>query len=750
MKKTFFFILFLFFLIGETGFAQDRKVISIKAEGNELVSSERIFSLLQTKVGESFSEITINEDVKRLYKSGYFSDVKVVEQEEKEGIVILIKVEENPIIVNISIRDNRIFRKSEIGKAVPFKVGDLYSEKKLKDAMIAINDLYEKKGIFFTELKPEVKIIEKKATILFYLKEGKAGRITEIQIEGNKTFSDKKLKRLMKIKERGFFRLGTFKKEALKEDEKKIVVFYKEEGFPNAQINEVKVVPDKEKRKIAVIIVIDEGARFYLGERKIEGSIIFPPDELKEKLFLKAGSPYVEEDINREKESLRAYYLDQGFLLARIEPSPVFNSASGRIDVTYKIEPGNLISIEEIKIKGNNITKDNVIRRELKIKPGEVFSGKKLRKSIVNLSDLGYFNDIDVDTEPGSQADKRDLILKVDEMEKTGLFSFGGGYSSIDKFIGFAGVEQRNFDWKDWPHFVGGGQSIKLRADFGAKRRNFFLSFTNPWIFDKPISFGFDAYSTKKEWNEYTEKRIGGDIRLERRFLDELYILSTMVKSEEIEISDLEAGTSADLKKEEGKNRINSITVGLTRDSRDSKIKPTSGSRNSVTVEYAGLGGDKEFTKEILDSTFYFPLPKNFILSQHLQFGIAYGNIPIYEKFYAGGAETIRGYQELSVGPQDALSNAVGGKSILLENLEISHPLYKDILYWAVFFDAGNVWDEIKNFDLGELKKGVGAGIRIKVPFFQIPIRIDYGYPLDTVSGEKKEGRVHFTMQWGF
>ncbi|MCK4245181.1 MAG: outer membrane protein assembly factor BamA, partial [Candidatus Omnitrophica bacterium] len=482
-------------------YAEEKVISSIKVEGNELVSSERILSLLRTKVGKPFSKTTLEEDIRRLYQSGYFSDIKVIEEEEKEGIALTIKVEENPIIVNISIRGNKIFRKSNIRKELPFKVGDLYSEKKLKDAVSAINDLYEKKGVFFTEIRPEVEIKEKKATIFFYLKEGKRGRVTKIQFEGNKTFSDKKIKRKMKIKQRGFFRLGTFKKEALEEDKARIIAFYKGNGFAQVQIKEVKVIPDRKKKKITIKIVIDEGMRFYLGERKIEGRLLFPADELKERLFLETGSPYVERKVASESDSLRSYYLDRGYLLARVETIPVFNSATKRIDVTYRIEPGEIISIEEIKIKGNKITKDNVLRRQLKVKPGEVFSGKKLRKSLVALSDLGYFEDIDVDTEPGTQPDRRNLALKVDEKEKTGLFLFGAGYSSVDRFIGIIGVEQTNFDWKGWPHFVGGGQNIKLQSEFGAEKREYYLSFTNPWIFDKPISFGFDIYSIEQEWD---------------------------------------------------------------------------------------------------------------------------------------------------------------------------------------------------------------------------------------------------------
>ena len=750
MKKKIVFSLILLFLIGGRGFAEEKTVISIKVEGNETVSSQRILSLLRTRVGETFSKRILNEDVKRLYKTGYFSDITVETKEEKGGIVLTIKLKENLIIGNISVRGNKIFKKSQIKKEIPFKVGDFFNEKKLKDAVSAISKLYEKKQIFFTEIKPEVKTEDKKITIIFHLKEGKRGRVTQIRFEGNKTFSDEKLKRKMKIKERGFLRLGTFKKKALEEDKAKIINFYKGNGFANVQLKEVKVIPDKKKRKLSIVIVIDEGKRFYLGERKLAGNLLFPEEELKKRFFLKTGSFYRENAVNAESNSLRNYYTDRGYLLTKIEIIQRPKPDTTIIDLTYRIEPGKIISIEEVKIRGNNITKDNVIRREIKIKPGEVFSGKKLRKSIVNLSDLGYFEDIGVNTEPGTTADTRNLVLTVDEKEKTGLFSFGGGYSSIDKIIGFVGIEQRNFDWRDWPHFVGGGQNIKLSAEFGATKKNFSLSFTNPWIFDKPISFGFDLYSITREWNEYTEGRLGGDIRLNRRFRDGLYVLSGMLKSEEIDISDIEAGVSPDLKKEEGKNLVNSITLGFTRDSRNSRIRPTSGSKNGITVEYAGLGGDKNFTKEILESTFYFSLPKGFVLSQKMQFGIAQQDVPIYERFYAGGANSIRGYEERSVGPRDNLDNPIGGKAIFIENLELTHSLYQDILYWAIFFDAGNVWSRPKNIGLADLRKGVGAGIRIKVPLFQLPVRIDYGYPLDPEPGEKQKGIVHFTMQWGF
>jgi len=419
-----------------------------------------------------------------------------------------------------------------------------------------------------------------------------------------------------------------------------------------------------------------------------------------------------------------------------------------------------VVFVEKIKIRGNVKTKDVVIRRELRIKPGERFDGDKLRRSKERLQNLGYFEEVSYDTEDTASQATKDLVVDVKET-KTGAFSFGGGYSSIDQFVGFVEVEQKNFDWKNWPYFTGAGQDLKLRASAGSLSNGLELSFTEPWVFDYPVSFGFDLYRrTHKRESDvgygYDESVTGGDIRLGKE-ISEYWKTGLTYRYDTIKITNISTDASSDLLDEEGTNSISSIDYGLTYDSRDNVFIPTKGDVLSNSVMLAGgpLGGDRDFWKYTGRIEHYIPLFKESVLQMTARVGLAdtYSDtvkIPIYERFFAGGAYSVRGYRERKVGPIDLSSgDPLGGNSMVIGNLEYTYPLIS-FLRLAVFYDVGNVW--LKTNDIGSsgYKSGTGLGFRLKTPIG--PVMLDYGIPLNKESGEteKGKGRFHFSMSHGF
>ena len=441
------------------------------------------------------------------------------------------------------------------------------------------------------------------------------------------------------------------------------------------------------------------------------------------------------------------------------------NSNTGRVDILYNITENEIAFVDKIKIRGNIKTRDVVIRRELRIYPGDKFDGEKLRRTKERLYNLGFFDEdygINFVPEPSSseESNKKDLVVDLKE-SKTGAFSFGGGYSTVDQFVGFIEVEQKNFDWKNFPYFTGDGQDLRFRASFGSVSSGFDLSFTEPWIFDYPISFGFDAYRRTHARDAdagygYDQEVTGGDLRLGKE-ITEYFRTDLTYRNDRIKITNITENASDDLKKEAGRNTISSLNPLLTYDSRDNVFNTRKGDLLSASFEYAGglIGGTKDFWKFYGRASHFFPLFRNSVIELRARVGLGdtYSDteqIPIYERFFAGGASTIRGYEERAAGPVDPKSkDPLGGESMLIGNIEYLYPLFS-FLKVAAFYDIGNVWAKADEVGSGGFKSGIGLGVRVKTPIG--PIMLDYGFPLNKAQGEeeKKGGRFHFSASHGF
>ena len=739
--------------------AADNKVISFDITGNQTISAGRIMLLVQTKAGQAYSEDVVFEDVKRLLATGLFSDVVPRIEEISGGVKITIQVKENPTIKEIKFAGNKRYAQKILRDESGLTVGQLYDKAKALEAKDKVVGYYLKKGFLFTEV--ELNVVETSPTqvnLNFKVREGVIARVTKISISGNKSIKRNKIEKVLTIKKRSplMFRLGTFKEEALNNDRQQIEKIYKKAGFADVKVaSEVK----RYKKTLEVIYTIEEGPRYVLGLVKLSGNLISPEAELRKVLSKKTGDPYSEETVVFDGNNLASFYRDKGYLKCQVEPVAVYNSGVNAVDLNYQIEPGGIIEIEEINITGNTRTKDKVLRREIKLTPGDRFNGAKLRKSISNLRDLNYFEDVNVQPQEGSAPDKAKLTFDVKEKERTGNLLFGLGYSTVDELVGFVSVEQTNFDWRNPPSFVGGGQSLRVSTEFGSTRQGYSLSFFEPYLNDWPVSFGFDLYSRKKDYSEYSEERIGADLRFGWR-ISEYWRLNLTPRGEEVTISDIQSDAPAEYLQEEGAMQQNSLTVALSRDTRDSRLRTTTGTNQEISLKYVGdiLSGDRDFWKTEYEFTFYHPLPKDFIFSTHGLVAYASGlnegtDLPFYERYFCGGAKTVRGYAERSLGPLYTGGSfdgvAKGGNLMTVANIEVTKPIYENILSLVFFADAGQTFLGSSNFDFSEMKIGVGVGIRIKVPLFAIPLKLDYGYALDPLPGESP-GRLHFTIDYWF
>ena len=738
---------------------EGQKVAAVEVDGNKIVSTATILTKIKTRPGDPLNQQTLDEDIKRLYGTGFFTDASAEVRPYRDGVLVRFHIQERPLVTSVVITGNRNFRETKIRETLKTKEQELLDRRELKQDLERIKQLYRTKGFYLAEVSQEVKVDDatNRATVYMTLIEGRKIRVRRIVVEGNKAVSSRRLRKAMATKQAwGWLSAGYYRPEVLEEDLERIKQIYRSEGYSDAQASS-ETSFDETKRWLTVRVKVEEGARYLVGEVGLRGTQAVPEEQLREKIKLTEGKPFSQDRLFEDVARIQSVYFGQGYMAASVEHSTALNPKTQRVDITYRVIEGSIAYVGDIIVRGNVKTRDMVIRRELKIYPGERFDGEKLRRSKERLYNLGFFEEVSLETVPSKQPDQRDLVVSVKE-SKTGEFSFGGGYSSVDAFIGFAEIVQRNFDLFNWPTFVGGGQELKFRVMAGTRRRNFELSFTEPWIFNHPYSFGFDLFNTtrtKGEGYSFELERIGGALRLGHSISD-YDRLGLTYRLEDVKVSDVSESASSALKDEVGENLLSSVRLFHMRDKRDNVFNPKSGYflENGIELAGTGLGGDKDFWKWTFVGSVYFqPIVENQVFEMNLRMGLAdplanSETVPIFERFFAGGSESIRGYKERRVGPKDPLTrDPIGGDSMAVFNAEYTVPV-ADFLKAATFVDVGNVWSRIGDFLQDGLKTGVGAGVRIKTPFG--PVKLDYGWPINPDRDERKTGRLHFSASRAF
>lgn len=741
-----------------------RVVKAIDVKGNKTVSSLTILAKIKTQVDQPLSSVVLNEDLKRLYGLGFFTDVRIEQEDYEGGVKVVFHVAEKAVLSDIKIQGNTKIHKNDIKKEMQSVIGDFVDQKRVRDDVDAVRKLYEKKGFSGAKIDHTLDMNEEtgQAVLNVTIDEGTKVRIVDIKVEGNASIKSGDI--LKKIKTRkmswwGWFNSGYLKEEDLAEDIERIKAFYDESGFSDVEVSSQTETANA-AGDLRLKFIVQEGKKYLVGDVQLKGHTVLKAEEIQKVMLMTKEKPFSRRALRVDVGAIQDLYFDKGYLAAQIRSESVYNETTGRVDVNYSIMENELTYVEKVRVEGNSKTKDIVIRRELRAYPGESFSGAKLKRSKERLYNLGFFDDVRFDTEPGSQANTRDLVVSVKEA-KTGEFSFGGGYSSVDSVLGFVQIRQKNFDWQNTRTWTGAGQDLNLRLEAGSVRKNGELSFTEPWVFGYPYSFGFDVFQREfdRSGNSgyfYDQRRRGFDLRLGKEF-NEYDRGLLMYKLEEVKITNIEDDASQALKNELGTNTTSSVSLTLTHDQRDNIYSPSAGYLLTGTGEIAGgpLGGDKDFWKLNGTAATYFKHFDRFVLELKGRGGAAdsFGDseeVPIYERFFLGGANTVRGYRERRIGPRDPGNlEPIGGDLYWVGNAEETFPIYPDLIKGAVFFDIGDDYSDITDIGDGDGPySGVGFGVRIKTPIG--PVKVDAGYPLDDIEGEKKKIRFYFNISQGF
>jgi outer membrane protein insertion porin family len=733
---------------------KQEKVAEVIITGNKRIESEAIKRVMKTKNGDIYQAKHLQDDLKSIYKMGYFGNVHVEASSTPRGKVVSFRVAENDTIRNINIKGNKKFDDEKIKDVIGVRSGSILNINELRGDLKRIEDLYKEKGYHYVKVIHETKpVSENRADLDLVIAEGEKVFIKTIGFEGNKAYDNETLRDLMKTKRKGFFSWltssGDLDHEVLDQDVSKIAAHYHNSGYIQAKVAEPKLT--YEEKWIHVNIKIDEGPQFKVGKVDIEGDLIESRTELLKRIKITKEEFYNRELIREDVLALQDIYSDAGYAYADVAPRIDQDTKRLVANVTYSINQGSPVYFEKIIITGNTKTRDKVIRRELKVYEQELFSGKNLKRGVRNLYRLEFFEDIKINTTKGSADDK--MLLKIDVTEKpTGVFSFGGGYSSMDRLFVMASISQRNL--------FGRGQILNLRAQLGGESTTYALGFTEPWLFDIPLSAGFDLYDTTRDYDTYDKESVGGSLRFGYEIFDYTR-LSFAYNYDRANIKNIDTDRAAkSIQDMAGKNVGHTITAILHRDSRDRIFNPTEGSDNSIMVKHAGtpMGGDIGFTKYVADSGWYIPLFWDTVGSLNGRIGYIHKDlqddpddykVPDWERFYLGGMGSVRGYDWRDISPRDEAGNKTGGNKMVQFNVEFLFPLVKQAgLMGVLFYDMGNAYDNGEDIDLAELRSSAGYGFRWFSPIG--PIRLEYGYILDDKEGKKGKSRWEFTMGTAF
>ena len=717
----------------------------IRVKGNKVLGSDVVLMRLKATKGSVFDLKTIDEDLKRLYKTGYFDDISVDVQDTAEGKIITFIVKEKPIIGRIKIKGAKNIDKDDILEVMDTKPKGLLNLKVLSSDLEKIRELYKKEGYYNVRISYDVKEISLgRAELILHIQEGNKLYIKKITIKGVKQLDEDDVKDVLALKTRGWFSWltgsGIFKEELLDRDVAAIEALYANRGFIDVKVGQPQV--EFKKHGIYITYTVIEGTRYKIGDIKFQGDLIVPRKELLNLIKLdelKKKDKYFDRSVLRDdSEAIRKFYADYGYAFAEVNVNISRKLEQKKVDVIFDIIKRQLVFINRVEVEGNTKTRENVIRRYLAISDGDKFSAKKIDFSKEMLTKLDYFDEVNIETVPTKKQDELDLKVKVKE-KSTGFFSAGAGYSSIDSVFFTGKITERNL--------FGRGYQLSFQGSFGGSSSYYSLSFWNPNLYDGPLGIGTDLFNTEREYDDYTLDRSGGTLRFGYS-VGKYSRLYWDFSTEKYKVFDIDESASDEIKDIEGSNWANSIYGALVRDSTNRSFNPTKGSLNRISLEYSGgvLGGDDNFIKFGYEFGYHKDVWWKLIFNFHFQMGWLFENsgeeVPDFERYYLGGLNSVRGYDYRDISCYDSEGNDIGGYKMYFTNWELTFPLKGDIgLIGLVFFDAGNVWDKNDMFDL-DLYKSVGCGIRWNSPMG--PLRLEYGYPLNSLKDNK--GKFEFSV----
>ncbi|MDD5558488.1 outer membrane protein assembly factor BamA [Candidatus Methylomirabilis sp.] len=745
--------LFLVLAFGKAYGQEQTQVKQLDIKGSRKIDEATIRFKLKTRVGEPFSLEKIREDVKTVYRLGFYDDVAVDAEVFEGGLKITFILTEKPTIREVKIRGNKQIGTEKIKEKLTLAEGGVFNPQAVTANAEKVRLFYEEEGYYQAKVLPQVdKTPEGDIAIAYEIKEGEKFEISTIRILGAKGLSEEEIKLRMATRELLlFFFFGTLKRDELQRDLDRIKAFYLDNGYLDIKVGEPEIRAIEAKQKLEISVRVEEGPRYRVGELRVTGHTVFSTEEVLKPLQIARQGIFSREILQRDILTLTDRYSERGYLFADIAPTINTDRENHIVDVGLEISEGKQAFLERIEISGNTKTRDKVVRREIPLNEGDLYNSRLLARGRQNLNNLGYFEDVKIETRRGTVEDRVDIDVMVKE-KPTGSFSIGGGFSSIDGILGSGSITQDNF--------LGLGQRISLSGQLGARATRLALSFFDPHILDTETSLDFSLFNQRLLFNEqigFDQDTKGGSIAFGRRLYKELF--GTLgYRWESDRIFNLIANAPTLIQRQKGTSTTGRVSLGLALNLTDNRLDPTRGFNGAATVQIAGtfLGGENKFNRFNLDLGYYHPMVWKLVghIRGNLIVAEPYGgkSLPVQERIYLGGTTTVRGFQTFRLSPKETVINPVtgttteertGGNKALYFNNEVMFPIYEPLgLKGLLFFDAGNVWKEGESLSL-DLRPTAGGGVRVATPFGLV--RVEWGLNLDKKPGESSSA-VHLTV----
>lgn len=723
------------------------QVDSVDVTGYKRIDKAAIIQQLKVKSG-IVSRDQITAEVKSLYATGFFDQVtaKVVSMGNGSSL-LRYDLTEKPLVRKVFVKGNKEVSEDDLAGVIKIDGHRFLDKTRIDTLKQRIVSYYQLQGMYDVEIDHQVTpIAENQVDITFQVREGKKYRVRDVHVRGLKELDEDDVKKELQTKtykwwSSWLFGTGKVNEEMLEADKQVLRQYLLDNGFVEGTVGDASI--EKKEDSLAVYFDVSEGPQYKIGKIKVEGDLIENSQEKTiEDVESTPGDIFSASKVRSDIFHITDKFSDIGYAFANVVPNTELDKEKELVDLVFKVTKGNLVRINRINITGNDKTYDHVIRRNFKIGEKSLYSGKKIKRSQTVLERLGYFEEVSIVNEPTGDPSLVDLNVNVRE-GSTGSFSAGAGYATGGGLLFNTRLSENNL--------FGGGQRMNVNLDFGTIQNNQSISIDDPKFLDTDLAVGADYLRTRRQFIDFTRQLSGGSLSF--GYPGEVLLgewaedvnFNVRYDYTNIDISDVEATASQFVKDSVGTSTASSIIPSIVRNTLNNPMNPSKGSRQTISYEQAGLGGNQDYYLFEFRNSWYYPILQtsfgNFIISDRTQFGYGQSNndnpFPLFRRYFPGGINSIRGFRAFSLGPVDANNSKFGGSKQLINNLELIFPIAQSAgLQGVIFYDIGNAFDDDQSIRVGDLRRSYGAGIRWNSPLG--PIRIEFGYPADRKTGERK------------